>query len=410
MTKPRWASTDIGRTWIAQFDEADRSSAAALLNTMLLLNEDDVSVALRGLLNTLAEGRRGLRGRVGLYAEREFQEAAAFKIVLTPDPNGRNRRRAVGRAGPVAVSPKRGSRRVGSEGLIAFTISQVTEAWPRIFANQPGPDRIRARRPISTLAIVTDFIGSGHRVARVLDKFWRVESVKAWVSLGYLDFKVVAAAGTPIGIESIRGHRLEPEVLVDYIAPTIFDARRSDRWLKLLDTYGPQPGAVDAAGYEQVGSLIAFSYRMPNNVPAMIRLSGNGWRSLYNGPAPESLRQAFGLNEPGEMLKRAAEALGVKLDEALSANDAELVLALTAIGSRWAPEESNAIAEQTGLSVRRLAVIRQDAIRMGLLRVDGRLTEQGQVTRRTGLRLERQRPTIPTSDIPYYPMQLRVPR
>lgn len=410
MTKPRLASTDIGRTWIARFNEADRSSAAALLNTMLLLNEDDVSVALRGLLNTLAEGRRGLRGRVGLYAEREFQQAAAFKIVLTPGPNGRHRRRAVGRAGPVAVSPKRGARRVGSEGLIAFTISQVTEAWPRIFANQPGPDRIRAKRPISTLAIVTDFVGSGNRIAGVLDKFWRVESVKAWVSLGYLNFKVVAAAGTPVGIENVREHRLQPEVLVDHVTPTIFDARRSDRWLKLLDTYGPQPGAADAAGYEQIGALIAFSYRMPNNVPALIRLSGNGWRALYDGPAPETLRQAFGLNDSGEMIQRAAEALGVELDETLSPKDAELVLALNAMGSRWIPEESNAIAEQTGLNVRRLAVVRQDAIRTGLLHADGRLTEQGQVTRRTGLRSERQRPTIPTSDVPYYPMQLRVPR
>jgi len=330
--------------------------------------------------------------------------------MLTPDKAGRIRRRAVGRAGPVAVSPKRGSRRVGSEGLVAFVLSQVTEAWPRIFANQPGPDRIRGKRPIGTLVIVADFIGSGNRVRRVLDKFWAVSSVKAWVSRKWLDLKIVGAAGTLVGIERVRSHRLTPEVLVDHIVPTLFDARRSGRWIDLIETYGANPGAADAAGYEQTGALIAFSYRIPNNVPALIRESGNGWKSLYDGPAPEGLRLSFGLNEPKERLERGAAALGVQLDSNLSSEDAEVVLVLNAVGSRWAQGEENSIAELTGLGVRRLGLIRQDAIRTGLLRPDGRLTDQGQVTRRAGIKSERKRPTIPTSLAPYYPMQLRVPR
>jgi hypothetical protein len=131
---------------------------------------------------------------------------------------------------------------------------------------------------------------------------------------------------------------------------------------------------------------------------------------LYHGPAPESLRSAFGLDEPKERLVRGAAAVGIELDSGLSTEEAEVVLVLNAIGSRWASGEEKSLAELTGLSVRQLSLLRQDAIREGLLRPDGRLTERGHVTRRAGVTAERKRPAIPTSLMPYYPMQLRVPR
>lgn len=413
MDRPWLSATATGQRWLAQFSPQDRPAATALLNAMLLLNEEQVAVPIRGLLYELAERRGGFRRRVGLYAEREFAEATAFKIMRVADINGRFRRRAVGRAGPAAVQPRRGSPRVGSEGLIAFTISQAVEAWPQIYANQPGPDRIRAKRPIGALAIVTDFIGSGTRVRTLLDKFWAVPSVKAWVSRGWLEFKVVAAAGTSLGIEEVRSHRTNPEVLVEHVVPTIFDAARGNQkahWLSLISRYGPNPSSVNSTGFLNSGALIAFNYRIPNNTPELLRESANGWRALYDGPAPEELRAAFGLQDPLERARPAATAVGIELNNNLSADEAEMVLVLNTIGSRWFEGEESAIAELTGITVRKLVLIRHDAVRTGILRPDGRLTDAGQATRRAGTRVERQRPTIPTSLEFYYPMQLRVPQ
>ena len=225
MRRPKLSKTTTGQNWLAQFAKKDRPAATAMLDALLLLNEEQVGVAILGLLQGLAAERTDHRRRVALYAEREFPERQAFDVQRIPDSAGIVRHRAVGRSGPAAVKPVRGSARVGSEGFVAFTISNAVKAWPRIYANQPGPDRIRsARNPIGALAIATDFIGSGVRIRTMLDKFWKVPSVRAWVSRRWVEFIVVAAAGTSEGMESVRAHRLKPRVLVQHVAPTLFNA------------------------------------------------------------------------------------------------------------------------------------------------------------------------------------------
>src|SRR5688572_7025115 len=123
--RPPLSQTKTGQTWLKRFCETDRYAAAAMLDRMLLLNEEQVATALRSLLKEVGGEYRKKRQRVGLYAEREFGRGLPFKVEPTPDKQGVIRQRAVGFKGPHAVSPTRGSRRVGSEGLIAFLISQA---------------------------------------------------------------------------------------------------------------------------------------------------------------------------------------------------------------------------------------------------------------------------------------------
>jgi hypothetical protein len=415
MRRPKLSSSTTGQEWLEQFSEEDRPSAAAMLDTLVLLNEEQVSVAIRGLLHGLAAERKGARRRVALYAEREFPERYVFEVRQVPDAIGVVRRRAVGRSGPAAVKPVRGSARVGSEGLIAFIISQAVEASPRVYVNQPGPDRIRSvRSPISALVIVTDFIGSGARVRTMLDKFWNVPSVRAWVSRRWVEFMVVAAASTSAGIDHVHAHRLKQRVLVEHIVPTIFTARKEEtrkRWLGLIQAYGPKDASdIMREGFRGGAALIAFNYRIPNNTPLFLHQSSSGWRALYTGAAPEDLRPAFGLEPPEQRIDRAAAAIGVELAISLSVPDAQTVLALSAVRGRWREGAETAIAEMTGLTVPDLITIRREATKAGLLRVDGRLTDAGQATLRAGTRSERKRPDIPTVVEPYYPESLRVPR
>ncbi len=415
MLRPQLSMTTTGRNWLAQFAKEDRPAAAAMLDALLLLNEEQVGFAIRGLLERLATERRGRRKRVALYAEREFPERQAFIVECVPDKDGIIRRRAVGRLGPAAVKPVRGSPRVGSEGLVAFTISQAVKARPRVYANHPGPDRIRnIRNPISALAIVTDFIGSGERICTMLDKFWNVPSLRAWVSRQWVEFIVVAAAGTYGGIERVRAHRLKPRVLVEQIAPTLFSARNAKtrtHWQALIGTYGPK-NASNAAreGFGASAALIAFNYGIPNNVPLLLQESGGGWQALYTGPAPEDLRSAFGLEAPEQRIERAAFMIGVELAAGLSVPDAQIVLALSAVCGRWRQGAETAIAEMTGLTLPELIIIHRQARKAGLLSVDGRLTDTGQATLHAGTQSQRKRPDIPSSAEPYYPKNLRVPR
>jgi hypothetical protein len=224
----------------------------------------------------------------------------------------------------------------------------------------------------------------------------------------------VAAAGTSEGIESVAAHRLEPRLLVEHVAPTLWntgDSEMRTRWQELIGVYGPENVSdAEREGFGASGALIAFNYRVPNNTPALLHESGRAWRALYNGPAPEDLRFAFGLEEPTQRVERAAATIGVELAARLSVPDAQAVLVLSTIRGRWREGANTALAEMTGLTLPELIIIRRRAIKTGLLSFDGRLTDIGQATLQAGIQSERKRPDIPTAAEPYYPKSLRVPR
>jgi hypothetical protein len=382
---------------------------------MLLLNEEQVSTAIRKHLDILARRRSGKRRRVALYAEREFATEKIFIEQLVTDKRGRLRRRAVGSTGPAGVKPIRGATRVGSEGLISFLIAQEKEVWPRIYMTQPGPDRLRAKSgPAGSITVVTDFIGSGRRVRTMLDKFWAVHSVKAWKSRGWIDFKVVAAAATSAGLSNVRRHRLLPEVLVEHIAPTIDDYPEGSRrrsWQALVTGYGPTAGrGTGRFGFGDAGALIAFSYRIPNNTPALIHQSEGDWQALYEGPAPIDLREVFGLRSAEEIVNTAAINVGITLGTGLTTADQQLVVVMSMLKGRWRAGTEVALAERTGLTVPNVLDLLSKAFKTGLITREGRLTDAGQALLQAGRRGERQRPEVPTQSEPYYPMQLRTPR
>jgi hypothetical protein len=248
----------------------------------------------------------------------------------------------------------------------------------------------------------------------MLDKFWAVPSVKSWVSRKWIDFKIVAAAGTSRGVSAVRQHRLGPEVLFQHVAPTIYDtvhAEQHSAWLALIENRGPHSGNPDSAGFDKTGALIAFTYRFPNNVPTLISESGrNGWNALYAGAPPEELRPLFGRATPEERVALATETAGLVLAEDLSAPDAQIVIVLGSLGGRWRTGMEPALSELTGFAVPEISAIKRKAVSAGLLDAKGRLTELGQEAVLAGLRTERRRPTIPSVDDPYYPKQLRAPR
>jgi hypothetical protein len=403
------------QAWLTQFDAIDRPAAGTMLDAMLLLNEEQVSAALRSQLYALADARHGRRRRVALYAEREFGGASAFSVEIVSDANGRLRRRSIGRKGPAPVKPVRGSGRVGSEGLVAFVISQAHETKPKSFINHPGPDFLRGKTsPAGSIGVVTDFIGSGSRVREMLDAFWAVPSVRSWVSRKWIDFKVIAAAATVAGVANVKRHRLRPQVLFQHVAPTIGgfpDWRQAGEWLKLIEHYGPDAGrGASRYGFGGNAALVAFNYRIPNNTPALLHRTHGGWRALYDGAAPHDLRPAFGLRAREEVIGQAAEDTGVGIADDLPPEDAALVVILTLLRGRWRAGAEVALAGRTGMAVPDIMDILARALKRGFINDSGRLTDAGQALLVAGRRSERKRPVIATNPDPYYPLALRTPR
>ncbi|WP_062609421.1 hypothetical protein [Rhizobium sp. Leaf453] len=394
---------------------ADQVAAAEMLDAMLLLNEEQVATSIRTALDRIAEGPRHRKKRIALYAEREFAEAAIFPSVTIADKKGKLRRRAIGRGGPSAVKPTRGRARVGSEGLVAFLASQQKDAWPKLFMNHPGPDLMRGKTaPAGEVIILTDFIGSGSRVRTMLDKFWAVPSVRSWVSRKLLKFRVVAAAATPSGLTKVRIHRLRPEVISQWIAPVVdWTYSRSNyfTWCRLMDNYGPVSGrGAGRRGYGNQGALIAFSYRIPNNTPAILHQSEGTWRALYDGPIPPALNSLFGVRQMADIISGAASDNGIELPPSLTPEERQMVVVLSLLKGRWHGGSQIALAARSGIAVPDLMDALRKALAQALISQSGRLTDKGYAFLIAGGVPERKRPTVETNPEPYYPEALRVPR
>jgi len=386
-----------------------------MLDAMLLLSEDQVSTSIRLALDRIAKGARHRGKRVALYAEREFQEAAIFPSEFVPDRHGKPRRRAVGRSGPPAVKPVRGRSRVGSEGLVAFLASQQKDAWPQIFMNHPGPDRLRGKTaPAGEIILLTDFIGSGTRIRSMLDKFWGVPTIRSWVSRKLMRFRVVAAAASNSGLIKVRAHRLRPEIITEWITPVVsWDTSPTwyFPWRKLIDTYGPPAGRGSGRyGYGDDAALIAFNYRIPNNTPAIIHESQGSWRALYDGPVPPELYALFGVRSMSQIVDGAASNNGISLPASLTEEERKMVVVLSLLRGRWHRGSETALAARTGMAVPPLMDILREALAKDLMARNGRLTDLGYAFLEAGGVRERDTPIIATNQKPYYPETLRVPR
>ena len=248
----------------------------------------------------------------------------------------------------------------------------------------------------------------------MLDAFWAVPSVRAWVSRKWIDFKVIAAAATVAGVENVKRHRLRPQVLFQHVVPTIGsfpDNRQVGEWLKLIEHYGPEAGrGASRYGFGGNAALVAFNYRIPNNTPALMHHTYGGWRALYDGAAPADLRSAFGLRERGEVIGQAAKHTGVVISRDLVLEEAALVLILGLIRGRWRAGMEVALAERTGMAVPDVVDIFARARKGGFMNGSGRLTDAGQALLAAGRLSERKRPVVATNPAPYYPLALRTPR
>ncbi|MER9397050.1 hypothetical protein NKI46_02775 [Mesorhizobium sp. M0615] len=405
-----------GKAWLAQFSApADAAAAAKLLDAMLLLNDAEIADAIRNGIDSIANKRFGRRRAVALYAEREFDAATVYEVEEVADIAGRIRKRAVRYTGP--VKPTRGKVRVGSEGAVAYLISQLVEKWPGVLKNHPGPNGIRAKTsPVGSIVVVTDLIGTGTRLDRMLDKFWEVPSVRSWVSRKWIKFEVVAAAGTASGIAKVGAHRLCPDVIVEHIVPTIDtwkDRSLGDQWRQLVSQYGPEKGrgGVDRGGFEDNAALVALSSRIPNNTPAIIHQSdGAKWRALYHGSAPADLRPQFRMLSAEEMVQSAAASIGIELADDLSLDNKKMVIFLSSTSALLRRRDVFAIAESVAMPVNQVRLTLQRAIQDGLLTSAGRLTDAGQEVLKANGRRDRTKATIATNTDPYYPQKLRIPR
>lgn len=406
----RLSETQQGQAWLGQFDDEDTALAARLLDNTVLVSTSEFRQW------TAAEIiREAAKGRLALYGEREFPKHSRFFNRLVPGKV----RRAIGPVGPALIKPPRGSIYIGSEGIVAQLLSELSRRGDVDALLTPGPDRLRpmkTRGATRRLAIVTDIIGSGNRIVTMLDALWRTESVRSWWSHRNVPIEVlvISYAATGKGLARVRKHRLKPNVITLKVAPTIYDQADDATTIQTLcRKYDPRPKAEDPGpyGYESAGTLLAFGHGCPNTTPRMFWAGGRRWTPLFPArsgvevdvPMEKATVAEFADRLAGVNRAHLADpALFARFD--VEARDAILLLAAIAHGLRFRER----LASRTGIGLPRVDLLLDAFAKAGWTTQANVITSAGLAELKAVGRVRGGKPPIPDDRVSvYFPSSLR---
>lgn len=272
----RFSKSHIAQTWLGRFSDRERDVAALLLDEILLVNGSDFRRGIESLMQYIQEGLDDSQS-AAFYAEREVE--IRERTILPIFQNIKN-----GRAsgdGPDPVPHDRKQSEVGSEGILANIITSHCRYYGKSSLSHPGPDRMRKSR-CRAIVIVTDFVGSGNRVWKMLEAFRATPTIRSWKSYRLTRFYVIAYSGTESGIDLVKSSRLRPEVLTFCGCPTIyssFSGKRLESVKEFCREYPPEDRSP--LGYRSAGALIAFEHGIPNNAPPILYKGWGDWQPLF---------------------------------------------------------------------------------------------------------------------------------
>ncbi|MBU7440926.1 phosphoribosyltransferase-like protein [Paraburkholderia fungorum] len=406
--------------WLGQFAPEDQAHAIALLKAMQLVSADEFVAGIRSRILKAADETDGA---VALYSEREVDETSGAADPLFDQPDSPPRRAVGERA--VALA---GNVDIGSEGLVAQLITELTRANPEKFLNHPGPDLLRERAstpksknahlPVRKFILVTDIIGSGNRAWQYLDAAWRVCTIKSLWSMRRhkgIAFEVVAYAATAAGQQLVETHSVKPHVRAVIPCPTIETSVKYeliDEVKELCRRYDPQGKMRGALGYRDTGALIAFAHGMPNNCPRIFWAGTTSWSALFPKRVTATMRDTFGREVDAESVNDRLMAMRQRrLTESIDWSKAprgalERYLVLAALAHP--PRTSEVVARKTGLTLLEVEKMLVEAVEFDWIDRSYRLTDLGRTQLSTAKASSTQVMISERSNL-YYPSSLRAP-
>lgn len=413
----RLSETTEGISWVDQFRPGDQRLACSLLDSLALIEHNELVSTIQDLITDVARKNNGV---IGIFAEREIRRGkGGIPNALYQQPRRKKNRRAFGQ-GPQPVKPKLPyDMSVGSEGIIAWLVTDICKQHPGKFISHPSPDQIRKNK-VRHFMLVTDMIGSGRRAYEYLDSAWKVASVKSWKSLGLIDFTIVSYTGTEAGVSFLKSNKTKPEVRIARSCPTIsseFDTDTAEKIRSLCMHNDPvDHDRTESLGYQGSEALVVFSHGCPNNVPRLLFKNGKrkSWKPMFPNRGTVASRNAFNsVKGESELRRKLALMNEVRLscgdwislysDEAKS-----MFLVLAAI--RRGPRQSEDISRKTGLNITLINILLENANQWGWIDARRRLTSIGKgqlnYARRVSESPENSKKIVKEH---YFPKLLRVP-
>jgi len=404
------AETEV---WVNQFSADDRPLAESLLRTIHFVKADELSAGLRNIILNNIPNDEG----VALFVEQHPRSYRRQPVALYKVPRRKKNRRSEGNAPPPVRAERPYKHETGSEGVLASILTGLSRAQPARFTLHPSMRQWREIRP-DHFVIVSDFIGSGARILKMLTAAWRVPTLRSWWSNKTIRFTIIAYSGTESGIQAIEAHPSNPTVSVVKGCPRIHDqlpaVRRNlidlcKRYCKMRPT-----GDFTPLGYGDAGGLMAFDHGAPNNMPLILHKSWVGWKPLFKQRSTSLIMPVVA---PGDAREELVSALSRLRQQRLARSNAvldgpvetqQLILVLAALRGR--PRTVSAVSARTGLPVDLVETVMSRAKSSKLINEEGRLTETAfrEVEYlRKPRRIKRDLPLVNGGALYYTPQSLR---
>lgn len=365
-------------SWIEQFSVDDRPLAESLLKIIRFVSADDLSTGLRNIILTNIPNNE----MAALFVEQHPKIYGGHIVPFYKVPRRKKNRRSESAAPPPVRTGQHFKHETGSEGVLATLLTGLSHAKPTRFVLHPTMGEWRKSKS-NHFVIISDFIGSGSRVLKMLTAVWRVPTLRSWWSNKTIRFTIFAYSGTEEGIRAIEAHPSKPTVRLVTGCPRVQDQPAASRssLIDLCKRYCKVSplGKFTPLGYGDSGGLMAFDHGAPNNMPLILHKSWDGWKPLFK---QRSTSLIMPLVAPGDAREELAFALSRLRQQKLAESDAildgpvetqQLIVVLAALRGR--PRTVSAVSARTGLPVDLIETVMSRAKSSKLINEEGRLTE-----------------------------------
>lgn len=400
--------------WLEHFEGLDRYTAEKLLDGITWVSDFEFSSTLTEKIKTHANK---INGPIGLFIERELRKNG--NGVQHFYKQSRKPRSAYGAALQPIEGKQYNNFEVGSEGVIATLATALTREYADKYYLHPTMKQIRENK-IESFFILTDTVGSGTQVSTFLDSFWKVNTIKSLHSFKRLKFFVVSYAVTPQGEGKVLSHKTKPEVIYSMYCPTIdsvFNKNEADDIKDFCNRYSlkQKNSNYGPLGYDNSGTLIAYSHGIPNNSPLVLHKKSKKkipplFPSRVIGDIKYDLETSNTEIDHSRVLKRN-EQLRLATSEWLhqaSIQAKNFIVVLASLNK--SPRSANAISKRTTLKVEDVEKQLELAKKCEWVSSKNRLTDEGiTLLKKLKTKKKDKKELEWDLDLLYYPNSLRMP-
>ncbi|MDF1480419.1 hypothetical protein PYV02_15160 [Leifsonia sp. H3M29-4] len=391
------SETSRGKAWLSNFQVHDRPFAQILLDSLRVVAAGEFRAAMKDAITLAALGA----------------------------PRGQTNILALGAPSPTAPSYRSPSDlvRTGSDHVLAEIVERIAAQ-----TSQQCDLGVKTmlKRKTRRIVIVTDSIGSGDQVVRLVEFLYKNPTIRSWHSGKFISFHVVAYSVSLEAQARLTSHRAITSVQSVEVGRDLHTTGWSDGVQSAVRDLAIRYAnkRAEALGWDGTGGLTTFAHSIPNNTPLVIRQTsgppGSTWNALFvggrRGGWSAATEREIGDYRPPRIFGTTMSALGRLRLGRLTPRDLGVLrsngfgestldlLQVLAMRSRGFPPIE--ITQQLGVTTMRINDLLRTAEANGYLDAEGTLTARGRGILNFAARKQRQLRRTPLMSV-YYPQSLR---